>query len=163
MSQPKKHPRRIKLIQPALQLRLIGEFCGLAVLGLLLQFILLGHRLGAVVSQLGPAGTELSGAIPGVLLQVLLYTFVILLPILVAFGVLFTFRIAGPVYRFEQFLGAVARGEQTAPCRLREKDALKNLCEKINVATEPLRRKARAEDDSSEAHAPEKTPQKLAG
>ena len=43
-------------------------------------------------------------------------------------------RIAGPVYRFQQHLGAVARGEDVGPCRIRTGDELHSLCETINAA-----------------------------
>ena len=48
---PIKHQRRIKLIKPKLQLRLVGKFFGLAVLGLLLQFLLLGRLLPSAVAE----------------------------------------------------------------------------------------------------------------
>ena len=54
-------------------------------------------------------------------------------------GVLFTFRIAGPVYRFEQFLSAVVRGERPRDFRLRKGDQLTELAALINDATRPLR------------------------
>lgn len=158
-----KRLRRTKLIQPSLQLRLVGGFFGLAVLGLLLQFILLGHRLGKVAAQVDPGNGELTGAIPGVLIEVLVYTFVVLLPLLFAFGVLFTFRLAGPVYRFERYLAAVARGEQTEPCRIREKDELQSLCEHINVATAPLRERAAAARDTLRPVDEADTAERLAG
>jgi len=55
------------------------------------------------------------------------------------FGILLTFRLAGPIYRFEQYLRSVARGEQIGPCKIRKGDELQFLCDAINDATEPLR------------------------
>ena len=53
---------------------------------------------------------------------------------------LVTFRIAGPIYRFEQYLAGIAEGRQLGPCRIREGDELVELCARINEATAPLRR-----------------------
>ena len=85
------------------------------------------------------AGGQLAAEVPRVMLEVLTFSLVILLPVIFAFGILLTFRIAGPVYRFEQYLGSVARGEQLGPCKIRDGDELQNLCDAINAATEPLR------------------------
>jgi len=132
-------PRHRKLPEPRLQLRLIGEFMGLAVLGLVLQYILLGVRLRQIASRVDASPGELVDAVPQVLTSTLLFTFAILLPILFAFGTRFTLRIVGPIHRFEKFLAAVKKGEQTEPCRLRASDDLQQLCELLNDVTEPLR------------------------
>lgn len=144
---PIKHQRRIKLIKPKLQLRLVGKFFGLAVLGLLLQFLLLGRLLPSAVAEAQAAGGTASDALPGVLIQVLLSSALILFPILLFFGVLFTFRIAGPIHRFERFLRAVVDGEQTLPCKIREGDEFYELCELLNSATAPLREAVAGERD----------------
>ena len=61
------------------------------------------------------------------------------LPLTFLVGVLTTFRIAGPVYRFEQFLAAVRRGERPSDFHLRKGDELTDLAALINEATGPLR------------------------
>jgi hypothetical protein len=152
--QKAKYSRRRKLIKPDLQPSLVGAFGGVAVLAMLLQFLMLGYFMIRAASRLDGGGGELAGQVPSALLSVLGLSLLILVPLFLALGVLLTFRVAGPVYRFEQFLAAVARGEQTAPCRLRDKDKLVSLCDAINVATEPLRRQAlerkQAEDEQAE-------------
>lgn len=153
-------PRRRKLIKPGLQLSLVGAFGGVAILAMLLQFLMMGFLLIRAASMLDGSGGELASQVPPALLTVLALSLLILAPLFVGIGVLLTFRVAGPVYRFEQFLAAVARGEQSEPCRIRAKDKLQSLCEAINLATEPLRRQAAAqgqrvltEQDSSERRA----------
>jgi hypothetical protein len=157
MNAPTAHRRRRKLILPGLQLRLVGSFVGLAALGMLLQFLLLGQRLTAATAALEGPGGELGQELPGMLLDVLVYTCGVLVPLIFGFGIFLTFRVAGPIYRFEQYLDGVARGEQLGPCKLREGDHLQALCDAINRATEPLRRRTLgttpAADDAVEAGA----------
>ena len=147
---PKKHRRRIKLIRPRLQLKLVGSFVGLAALAMLLQFILLGARLTRAASDLSDGGGQLADLVPGMLLSVLAISCAVLLPIIFAFGVLITFRVAGPVYRFETYLGQVARGEDVGPCRIRKDDELHDLCDRINEAVSALRERQGADEASTE-------------
>ena len=149
----RKYKRRIKLIQPRLQLKLVGSFVGLAALAMLLQFILLGARLSSAAAELSDAGGLLAERVPGMLLSVLAVSCAVLLPIIFAFGVLITFRLAGPVYRFETYLGQVARGEDVGPCHIRKDDELHELCDRINEAVSALRgaqRSATTGPDESE-------------
>ena len=149
------HKRRIKLILPGLQLRLTGKFVGLAVLAMALQFLYFGRRLVVAMSELHGGSGDLAAEVPGMLLETLQVSMLVIVPIMVGFGVIFTFRIAGPMYRFEQYLAAVARGEETAPCRIRQGDELWSTCEKINAAVEPLLRRnaERQEADARDADA----------
>ena len=48
-----RHPRRIKLINPRLQLKLIGSFVGLSAVSLLVQFLLLSARLSETAASRG--------------------------------------------------------------------------------------------------------------
>jgi len=141
--------RRIKLIKPGLQLRLTGIFLGLSGLGFLLQSLHVGLRLSEVAGNLPHDGTYLVSMLPELPIEILLFSFGMLMPLTVAIGVLVTFRIAGPIYRFEQFLKAVHSGTQIGPCKLRKGDELQDLCELINQVTEPLRRQQRTPEDST--------------
>lgn len=132
--------RTKKLIQPGLQLRLIGSFTGLAMLAMLLQFLFVGGRLMQAVGQLDDGGGVLADSIPGLMLGVLGVSLAIFLPIVFVLGLLQTNKIAGPAHRFEKYLRAVARGEERAPCKIRAGDELQSLCDAINEATAPLRR-----------------------
>ena len=131
------HVRSRKLIQPSFQLRLIAKFTGLSALALLLQFLLLGWFLSRALS-----GSEHSGAVlellPALVLKTLACSLAVLLPVLFGLGVLLTHRIAGPLHRFEVYLGALARGEQSGPCHTRAGDELGSLCDAINAAAERM-------------------------
>lgn len=134
-----QHKRRIKLIQPRLQLRLIGAFVGMSALALSLQFLIFTSSMTELASELPEDGAVLVERVPAHLQQILLVSFLIFLPLIFCVGVLVTFRIAGPLYRFEVYLKQVIRGERPADCRLRSGDELHGLCELINQATAPLR------------------------
>jgi hypothetical protein len=126
--------RKIKLIQPRLQLTLVGWFLAVAVTGLVLQVLLLGSFLAELASTLPDEGAAVAASADGMLVEALLVSLLFLVPMTVGVGILATFRIAGPIYRFETYLGQVARGEEVGPCELRRGDQLQGLCEKINEA-----------------------------
>ncbi len=138
-----RNRRRTRIIKPRLQLRLVGAFVGLSALGLLLQYLLLAKELTAFAHALPTDGPRLLAEAPAMLAGVLAVSFGILFPIVFVVGVLLTFRIAGPIYRFEQHLGAIARGEDSGErCHIRQGDELWELCETINDAVDALRANA---------------------
>jgi hypothetical protein len=151
--QPKQYRRRKKLIKPGIQLRMVFSFVGLSVMGLTLQFLLLGSRLTSAAAGLDGGGGDLAQGVPAMLLEIFALSLAILVPVTFVFGVLLTFRVAGPIYRFEKYLRAVASGEQIGPCKIRKGDELQPLCDAINEATEPLRMR-RPAPQAEEAQAP---------
>jgi len=144
-----QYRRRIKLIKPKLQLKLVGVFVGLSALGFLLQSLHVGLRLSELAASVPEGGNYLMAVMPELPLEILLVSFGMLLPLTIAVGILVTFRIAGPVYRFEKYLKAVIRGEEVGPCRIRKGDEFQELCELINQATAQLR-----EQRADEQHKP---------
>jgi hypothetical protein len=144
-----KYKRRRKIIKPRLQLKLVGVFVGLSALAVLLQTVLVAHRLSELSAAVPIGGEYLLDAMPGILTEILIFTFGLVMPLIFAVGVLVTHRIAGPVYRFEQYLGQVVRGEDVGPCRIRKGDELQDLCIVINEAAE-LIRDARSHETSDD-------------
>jgi signal peptidase II len=134
-----QHKRRIKLIQPRLQIKLISAFIGMSALALTLQFLLFTSSLTELASELPEDGPALIERVPAHVQRILLVSFLVFLPLTFCVGVLITFRIAGPLYRFEMYLKQVIRGEKPPDCRLRKGDELLGLCDLINEATAPLR------------------------
>jgi len=129
------YKRRIKLIKPKLQMKLVGVFVGLSALGFLLQSLHVGLRLSELAANVPEGGTYLMAVMPELPIEILLVSFGMLLPLTIAVGILVTFRIAGPVYRFEKYLKSVIRGEEVGPCRIRKGDEFQELCELINEVT----------------------------
>ena len=144
--------RRIKLIQPRLQLKLVFASLGICLLGLLFECLFFAACLAELAVDLPQDGTIVLENIRPMLVRVALISCAGILPLVFIVGVLTTFRVAGPLYRIEMFLKAVARGEKPPDCHLRKGDELVELCEIVNLATAPLRRAA-PEDAAREAKA----------
>ncbi len=140
--------RRIKLIKPRLQLKLVGVFVGLSALGFLMQSLHVGLRLSELAAQVPEGGPYLMAVMPELPLEILAVSFGMLLPLTIAVGIMVTFRVAGPVYRFEQYLREVRDGREIRPCTLRQGDDLQELCDLINEVTEPLRLKNANEEEA---------------
>jgi hypothetical protein len=150
-----KRKRRVKLIRPAIQLKLIGSFLGLTALGLLLQFLVLTRYLTEVAISMPDGGAQLEAHKPRMLLEILGASFGLILPLCFAVGIMVTFRIAGPVYALEEYFKRIARGEQAGRISLRKGDQLTELCEHVNAAMAALEQQkeaavaqARAERDA---------------
>lgn len=131
--------RRDKLVRPKLQLRLILTFLGVALFALLFQFALFAAVLSSLASDLPQDGAILLEESTGVSVTILVVSLSVLLPLSFFVGVLATFRVAGPIYRFERHLESVAAGEDPGPCRIRTGDELHELCDKLNRALERMR------------------------
>jgi hypothetical protein len=148
------HKRRRKLIKPGVQLALSGIFAGVSILSLLLQALLFSSILAYTAERMPVGGDYLLDLMPTLLLRSVLFSFGIVLPLTIAIGVLATFRIVGPIHRFEMYLRSVIQGDQLGPCKIRKGDAFGDMCTLINEVTEPLRRReTRGAPDSSQAGA----------
>ena len=101
-----------------------------------------------IALKLPEDGLILLDEMSGFLVGVLLTSFALFLPVIFLVGVLTTFRIAGPLYRFEAYLRSLIRGEATEPCRIRKGDDLQGFCALLNEATASLR--VRSEDEEKE-------------
>lgn len=139
MTQRNKYRRRRKLIEPGLQLRLTFTFVGIAALSLLLQFVLFANAMTELAVALPRDGALLMERTGETLRAVLGVSFLVFLPLTFAVGVMSTFRIAGPVYRFTAFLRQIQRGENPPDFRLRKGDEMTELARLLNEVTVPLR------------------------
>lgn len=79
-------------------------------------------------------------------IELLGWSALIFLPLTFLVGVVGSFRFAGPLYRFDQFLKAVIAGDRPNDIRLRAGDELQDLADLMNEATRSLR----SEDIQSE-------------
>ena len=131
--------RKKYLIQPRIQLLYTLVFMTTAGLYVLLQAILL-HWNMTRISENVPAGGEqvLTELLTGLKTN-LLITFLLLVPLTLSIGIMVTFRVAGPLYRFEVFLKQIIAGEKPQDCHIRKDDELQELCRLLNEATAPLR------------------------
>lgn len=135
MTSPKNQRER-QVVLPTFQFRLTAKFVGLSMAALLCQFLFMGILLTRIVR--GYPGTDaLVAEVPAIVFKTVLFMAVLQLPIVVA-GLMLTFRVAGPVYRFDTYLRALVRGEHGGPCSIREKDEFGFLSETINEVAERM-------------------------
>lgn len=130
--------RKKKIIKPQLQWRIMIVFAVLAMTSVMLQAIVLGTTLVIVADQMPNDGYILESKIQSLIWTGLLGTVVFLLPLNLLIGRALTFKIAGPLYRFEVYLKQIAAGERPGPCRIRKDDELQELCQILNEAVAPL-------------------------
>lgn len=136
----RKHEhRRDRLVRPRLQLRLILAFLAVAMIALLLQFVLFASVLTTAASDLPQDGQILLERTTGLSLTIFVISMGVLLPLCFFVGVLVTFRVAGPIYRFEKHLESIARGLDPGPCRIRKGDDLQDFCATFNAAITRMR------------------------
>ena len=134
-----KYKRKKKLIQPKFQLKIAFACLGIAVMSALVLTVLINQ----VVLDFSDKGWIDSAKVEsewmGVVMTKLLIALAILTPMTLALGVILMHRVAGPIYRFQQFIRAVGRGEHPQECRLRQGDELTDLCDLLNQFTAPIR------------------------
>lgn len=131
--------RRIKLINPGVQLRMCLTFLAVAMFCITLQFAL--HQIAVADAGLNYPEDPVAMAtyLHGKVWDHLLVSVWILLPMTIAVGVIATFRIAGPIYHLEQHLRAVARGEDPGTLFFRTHDEFRELPQVVNAALDRLR------------------------
>lgn len=140
-----------KLVKPSLQLRLALGFLLTSLLAAMVQTVALGWSLGELADATRAPGVW--EHIPEILQRNLISTLTVIVPLVMSAGILISFRIAGPLYGIERYLRRVADGETKAPCKVRQRDELQELCTLVNAALERARRDALAEEDAKPGHA----------
>lgn len=132
--------RSRQLPKPAMQMKFAAVTLVVAAIAVVAQAGTLMYTLTEVANGLPlEEGQRVMQALPGLLATNLSVTFLILIPLMLGFGILATFRIAGPLHSFEGFLREVAGGRRRAPCTIRDKDELHEMCRLLNEVTAPLR------------------------
>ena len=146
-----EHRRKRYIIEGNFQARFMLRFViviiGATLLcsGALLGVIFFKHRFGGaglsnliiMVSKEGV--TNVSSLFQIVLYPVLASNFLILC-IIVPYSLVHSHKIAGPIYRFEQSLDLLLKGDMDFMINLRKKDEFKYLAEKMNAFVDFLRR-----------------------
>lgn len=127
-----KYKRRKKLVDPRLQLWMTAVFLGLTALSLLMQLLLFMLLMSEVALTLPSDGALLWDQINERLWFVIGVSFAVMLPLTLLVGILTTFRVAGPVYRFHRFLEAIREGRDPGHMRLRDRDRLVDLADALN-------------------------------
>jgi hypothetical protein len=133
-----QHKRYKKIIKPRLQWKLMLLFASLAAISVMVQTTAMATTMGFLSGDLPHDGEVLLGRVQNLLVINLVGTLLVVLPLHLLIGRLVTFKIAGPLYRFETYLRQIAAGERPGPCRIRKDDELQEFCRVLNAAVKPL-------------------------
>ena len=135
------------MINPALQLRLVGAFASITALALVVETMLLGLLVARLADRLPSGGNVIRSEIPTLIIQALLASAVLVLPALILIGTRVTFRVAGPLYRMETHLNSITRGEKVGQCTIRKGDYLHPFCATLNKALNAINGEGALEGD----------------
>ncbi len=130
--------RKQRLIKTRLQMKIILTFVGLAIVATVFQVVLVNKSMTAIAQRMPQEGDLLLSELPGVIRSTAMLGIAFLVPFMIGVGLVLTNRIAGPIYRFEQYLTQVATGQHDGPVTIRKGDELQELAERINLAVRAL-------------------------
>ncbi len=130
--------RRKYIIEKGLQFRYIGLVFALALIASIVTgwtvFATGWHFLGEKLASVYPQG-RLAYVLKATNLA-LVRNLLLISPLIFVLGLLFSHRIAGPVYRIGKTLRDISKGNLGLRIRLREGDELVDLADTINNLTE---------------------------
>ena len=134
-----KSRRSQKLVEPRLQLKFAAVFLTTAAAVVLAQGFGLFFTLDRLAGTLPNDGHMVQMEVSSIIQRNCLLTLALVAPLSLIVGVLTTFRVVGPLYRFRIYLRELVAGTDPGPCRVRQGDELQDLCELLNEATTPVR------------------------
>lgn len=143
----KNNRRRIRLINPRLQWKFVLSFTAIACAAVTFEALVVNRLVIRAAGRLPRDGDLLIAEATNIMLLGLGATLLVLVPAAVAFGVVATFRVAGPLFAMRRHLDQVARGENPGRCHIRREDELHDFCDSLNAAMDALR----ADDDKGDA------------
>lgn len=146
--------RRSNLPKSRVQLKVVMVFLGIGLISLVAQYIFSLYAVRDLLQPYPRFGAEFDRKLTSDLFMQLLTAACLLVPLTLSLGILVTFRIVGPAKRMEDYLNAVAMGDQIGPCRIRDGDELGDLCDALNRAVSRLRADAAAAQSPAAAAAP---------
>ncbi len=134
--------RRNYLINREFQFRYIGRMIiGIIVMAMIVSFTVYYttwarimdefYNVARIASRFAPLFNSIN--------QTLLVILLVFLVLVVIFSVFISHRIAGPIYRFEKTLQAIAGGDMTMRVGLRKRDEFKPLADTMNEMVGELR------------------------
>lgn len=136
------HKRRRYIVKRGLQFRYIGLIFSLAILASLVTgytvFYTCWSSFGEKLANVYPQGRLLP--IFRTVNLLLIRNLILVSPIILVTGLIFSHRIAGPLFRIERLLGDIGRGRLDIDIKLRKNDELVEVAEKINSMTANLRK-----------------------
>ncbi len=145
--QKKKFIRKHYFIAPGFQLRyirvILSVMFGVGALAAYTVYYQTMILFGEKLSNVYPQG-RLVAIVKSINIQIL-FSLLLITPLLIVIGIFLSHRIAGPIYRMERFLGALSKGDLVNRVTLRKKDELKSLADGLNMVIDSLRDRVNAE------------------
>lgn len=78
----------------------------------------------------------------------ILFSMILVAPLVIIIGIYASHKIAGPIYRIEKFLGSMSEGNFTVPITLRRNDELMSLANGINKVIDSVKATVKVEKTS---------------
>lgn len=136
-----KFKRTKYLVSTQFQLRYVG----IILLLMLVTAVICSYTIYYTVMVL--IGEKLSNVYPqGRLIAIIntvnlriLFSLLLITPVVTAIGIYLSHKIAGPIYRIEKFLDDMALGNLASRIVLRKGDELMSVADKINILSDSLR------------------------
>lgn len=136
-----KFKRTKYLVSTKLQLRYVGIILLLMLVTALICSYIIYYTvmvlMGEKLSNVYPQG-RLIAIINTVNLRIL-FSLLLITPMVTVIGIYLSHKIAGPIYRIEKFLGDMAAGNFASRIVLRKGDELMSVADKINVLSDSLK------------------------
>jgi methyl-accepting chemotaxis protein len=136
-----KFKRTKYLVSTKLQLRYVGIILLLMLVTALICSYIIYYTvmilMGEKLSNVYPQG-RLIAIINTVNLRIL-FSLLLITPVVAVIGIFLSHKIAGPIYRIEKFLGDMSTGNFAARIVLRKGDELMSVADKINVLNDSLK------------------------
>lgn len=158
MTNPYKHLRKRKLVDKALQLRMVAIFVTIGCASVLFQVILMNASLLDLAREAPDGGLEMLESARGKVATNIIWTLGVMIPLMASIGIAATHRVAGPAYRMRRHLEGIAEGGPVTRCRIRKGDEFQGLCDALNAAIERLAPSVDPSEEHSDEGKLESTP-----
>lgn len=141
MQQNVKYRRKQYLVAKKFQLKYIGlilllVFLTVAMCSYVIYYTMM-LTMGDKLANVYPQG-RLMSIVNMVNFRILL-SMLLMAPLIVIIGIFASHKIAGPIFRIEKFLGAMADGDFSSPVSLRRNDELISLANGINRVVDSVK------------------------
>ena len=145
----RKNMRRRYFISKEFQLKYVGLILALmfltaVVCSYAIYYTMMVH-LGGKLANVYPQGKLI--AIVNTINLRIIFSLLLISPIVVIIGIFLSHRIAGPIFRMERDLRNIAVGDLTVNIVLRQKDELKTVASGINELTRSFKTTVSAQKD----------------
>jgi len=141
MQEKTRYRRRQYLVSTKFQLKYAGLILLLVFMTALLCSYVIYYTMmmtmGDKLANVYPQG-RLLGIVNAVNFRIMV-SIILIAPLIVIIGIFASHKIAGPIFRIERYLGAMAEGEYSTPLTLRRNDELMSLASSVNKVVDSVK------------------------